>query len=114
MAPLSSKVVVCGRCLVTLPLTVNETLTPSLPQPGTLPGCKMHGRACEKSISGPIALLLSMLGKFMKILSHASAKKKTKRLRGFKFHTLKWSFSSDLAAVKRLKWLSSLHMLKQE
>ena len=38
----------------------------------------------------------------MKILSHASAKKKTKRIKGFKFRTF-MSFSNDIMAVKGLK-----------
>ena len=43
--------------------------------PFTAPACKM---------SGPKAAVLCVL---MKILSHASAKKKTKRLKGFRFRT---------------------------
>ena len=44
--------------------------------PFTAPACKM---------SGPKAAVLCVL---MKILSHASAKKKTKRIKGFRFRTL--------------------------
>jgi len=38
----------------------------------------------------------------MKIISHANAKKKTKRLKGFKFCIFYWSFSSDTLAMKGL------------
>ena len=38
--------------------------------------------------SGPVTLLPSMLCNWMKILSRANAKKKTKGLKGFKFRTL--------------------------
>ena len=48
----------------------------------------------------------------MKILSHASAKKKTKRLKGFEFRTF-ISFSSDILAEKRLteRKIGAKHML---
>ena len=38
----------------------------------------------------------------MEILSHASAKKKTKRLKVFKFRLFRGSFSNDIMAVKGL------------
>ena len=36
-------------------------------------------------------------------ISHASAKKKTKRLKGFQILHFLWSFSSDIMAVMGLK-----------
>ena len=41
---------------------------------------------------GPITHLLSLLRVVMKVLSHASAKKKTKRLKGFKVRVCIGSF----------------------
>ena len=52
--------------------------------------------------SGPIINLLSLLCVLMKILSHASAKKKTKRLKGFEFHIITGLFSSYTMAEKGL------------
>ena len=52
--------------------------------------------------SRPITHLLSMLCVLIKFLSHASAKKKTKRLKGSKFRSY-LSFSSDITAVKGLR-----------
>ena len=43
-----------------------------------------------------------MLLVLMKILSHAYAKKKTKRPKGFQISRLYWPFSSDIMAVKGL------------
>ena len=53
-----------------------------------------------------------MLCVLMKILSHASAKKKTKRLKGFEFRTV-ISFSSDIMAEKRLteRKIAAKHMV---
>ena len=42
--------------------------------------------------SSPVTHLLSMPCVLVKILSHTSAKKKTKRLQGFKFHTFTGHF----------------------
>ena len=53
-----------------------QTLTPLLHQ-----SVKFLGSI----FSGPVSHLLSMLRVLMKILSHTSAKKKAKRLKGFKF-----------------------------
>ena len=39
----------------------------------------------------------------MKIISHSSAKKRTKMRKGFKFEHFYWLFSSDTMAVKGLK-----------
>ena len=51
----------------------------------------------------------------MKILSHASAKENTKRLKGFTFRTdYYWSFSNDIMAVKVLTWLTPLLVLMQK
>ena len=44
-----------------------------------------------------------MLCVLMEILSHASAKKKTKRLEGFIFCTFYGWFSNDVMAVKGLR-----------
>ena len=44
--------------------------------------------------------LLSMPCVVMKVLSHASVKKETKRLKGFRLRTLWDVFSSDIMAVK--------------
>ena len=38
----------------------------------------------------------------MKILSHANAKKKTKKAEGFQISHFYWSFSSDIMAAKEL------------
>ena len=46
--------------------------------------------------SGPMTHLLSTVCTFMKILLHASAKKKTRRLKGFKFHTFMGCFQVTL------------------
>ena len=43
-----------------------------------------------------------MLCVLMEILSHASAKKKTKGLKGFPILHFHWSFSSNIMAVKGL------------
>ena len=59
----------------------------------TAPVCKISrlkdARTCLQTVyfSGPSASLLSMLCILVKIISHARVKKKTKRLKGFKFHT---------------------------
>ena len=49
-----------------------------------------------------------MLCGLIKILLHASAKKKTERLKGFKFRTFNGRFSSDIIAVKGLRALLPL------
>ena len=46
----------------------------------------------DSVFSGPVTHLLLMLCVLMKILSHASAKTKTKRLKGFKFRTFNCRF----------------------
>ena len=51
----------------------------------------MHASA-NSIFSGPITRLLSMLWVLMEILSHASAKKQTKRLKSFKFGTFMGRF----------------------
>ena len=45
----------------------------------------MHGSACKQYIFRSVTHLLSTLCVFMKILSHASGKSKTRRLKGLKF-----------------------------
>ena len=77
-------------------------LTPSLPV--KFPGLKDSRRRLKTStVSSLIASLFSVLCVSMKILSRASAKKKTKRLTGSKFRTLFYSsFSSDIMSVKQL------------
>ena len=57
-----------------LSVTDSLTLTPSLPKHVKC----MHASA-NSIFSGPLTHLLSVLWVLMKILSHASAKKKTKR-----------------------------------
>ena len=51
-----------------------------------------------------------MLSVLLKILSHASAKKKTKMFKGLKFRTfvksIYWLFSSDIMTVKGLIFFS--------
>ena len=44
-------------------------------------------------LSGPMTHLLSVLSVSIKILSNASAKKKTKRLKGFTFDTFSGRFA---------------------
>ena len=51
------------------------------------PGWKMHVRTWKQYMFRSIAYPLSVLCVWMKILPHAGAKKKTKRLKGFKFGT---------------------------
>ena len=65
----------------------------------------MHGRAVHSNriFSGPAAHLLSMLCVVMKVLSHASPKKKTKKVKGFKFRTFMGAwFSDNIMAVMGL------------
>ena len=56
-----------------------------------------NGRFC-----GPVTHLLSVPCVLIIVISHANAKKKTKTLKGLKFRTFNWSFSSDMT-VKGLK-----------
>ena len=67
-------------------------LTPLLPQPVKYPGWKMHGRACNLYIFLSYNIYFSMLSVLMKILSRASAKKKTKGIKGFTFRTFMGRF----------------------
>ena len=62
-------------------------LTLSLPQRVKFPGRKMRGCACKQYIFWSYSNPLSVLYVFMKILSLASAKKRTKRLKGIRFRT---------------------------
>ena len=72
-------------------------LTPSLPQPVNFRAERCTDTPTNSIFSGPITHLFSMQCVLMKILSHAGAKKKTKRLTILHFC---WSFSSDIVAVK--------------
>ena len=65
-------------------------LTPSLPQPLKFVGEKCTDAPANNSliISDPISHLFSVLCVLMKILSHASARNKTKRQKGFRFPTV--------------------------
>ena len=82
-------------------LQASEDLTPSLPRPVKVPGWKCTDIPANSIFSGPITHLPSMLCVLIKILSHASVKKKTKRLMGFEFRTFNVClFSSDVMAVK--------------
>ena len=65
-----------------------DKLAPSLSEPVQFLGWKMQGHTCapvNTIFSSPLTHLLSMLCILMKILSHASVKKKTKRLTGLNF-----------------------------
>ena len=62
-------------------------LTPSLPQPVKCPCCKMYGCSCKQSVFRSNNNLFSMVCVLMQFLSHASAKKKTERPKGFRFRT---------------------------
>ena len=73
-------------------LLLNSSLTPSLPQPVRFPGWKMHGRTCKQYIFRSYNTSTFNAMRFDEILSHASAKKKTKRLKGFKFRTFNYRF----------------------
>ena len=58
---------------------------------GKISGLKLHGPPTHSIFSGPITSTL-MLCVLMKLLSHASGRKKTKRLKGFLFHTFNRRF----------------------
>ena len=66
---------------------VGSLLTPSVPQPVKLPGWKCTDMPVNSPFSGSKSHLPSVFCVLMKILSHASAKKKTKRLKGLEFRT---------------------------
>ena len=69
------------------------TLTPSLPQPVKFPGWKMQVRASKQSIFCSFnTSTFNAMCDVMKVLSHVSAKKETKRLKGFKFRTFTGRF----------------------
>ena len=67
-------------------------LTPSLPQAVKLRVERCTDAPANSIFSSPITQLLLMLCVVMKVLPHASAKKKTKRLKGVKFHTFSGRF----------------------
>ena len=81
---------------------------PSLPQPIKFLGRKCTDIPANSRFSGSILILLlhlfSVLCILMKILSHASAKKKTKTEKGLRVSNfaLLLLFSSDIMAVKGL------------
>ena len=62
-------------------------VNPSRPQHVQFQGWKNHANTCKQYIFPSYNILLSMLCILMKICLHASAKKKAKRLKGFKFGT---------------------------
>ena len=62
-------------------------LNPFTAQSLTFPGCKMHGRACKQYIFRSYNPSTFGTMCLMKILSHASPKRETKRLNGSKFRT---------------------------
>ena len=68
------------------------SLTPSLPQPVKFLGERCMDMPANSIFSSPITYLPSRLCVMMKILSHASVKKKTKRLKGFRFRTFSGCF----------------------
>ena len=63
----------------------------------------MTHTTADSIYSGPVLHLLSMLCVSMKILSHDSAKKKTKRIQVFKCLHFYELFLSDITAVSGLK-----------
>ena len=67
-------------------------ITPSLPQPVKFLAERCMDVPASSIFSIPITHLLSMLCVLMAILSHASVKKKTKKLKGFKIHTFTGCF----------------------
>ena len=64
-----------------------STLTPSLLQPVNFPDSSSPDAPANSRYSGSITYLLSVLCVLINIISHASAKKKAKGLKGFKFRT---------------------------
>ena len=68
-------------------------LTPSLPQQVQFSGLNdaQHGRACKQYVFRSRNVCISAV-RFDQILSHASAKKETKRLKGFRFCTFMGGF----------------------
>ena len=66
-------------------MSVVLNLTPSLPQPVKFPAERCTDAPANSMFSGPVTHLLSVLCVLMELLSRASAKKRTKRLQGFKF-----------------------------
>ena len=86
--------------------------------PFTAPSCKISGlknarkRPKNSIFSVLITDLFSVLCVLIKILSHASAKKRPKGLKGLKFRTF-ISFSSDIMADKRLseRKIGAIHIL---
>jgi len=69
------------------PKVLDAGINPFTAQPVKCPGWKMKGRACKQYILRSCNYLLSTLCVLMKILSHTGAKKKKKRLKGFRFRT---------------------------
>ena len=73
--------------------------------PFTAQACKIFGaeRCSDSPAKQCVFSRIEMLCLLMKILSHASAKKKTKRLKGFKFRTVIGRFQvKGLMAVNGL------------
>ena len=79
-----------GTCLQTVYFLVLEyyTINPFTTTACNISGLKAAG-TCLQTVYffGPITHLLSVLCVLTKVLSHSNTKKKTKRLRGFKFRT---------------------------
>ena len=71
------------------------------------------GPVTQQLYSGPVTHLLSVLCVLMKILSHASAKRKTKRLT-LQILNIYVLFSSDIVAVKALVCLCLTSVSKAE
>jgi len=79
---------------------IETKLSPALPQPVKFLAERCTDAPANSMFSSSVMHLLSMLWVLMKILSHTSAKKKTKMLK-FQISQFYWLFSSDMA-VKEL------------
>ena len=67
----------------------------------------LHGRTCKQRIFWSYNICFRCcLWVLMEIRSYASAKEKTKKLKGLKFGTFTGSFSNDIMAVKGLSFRS--------
>ena len=87
------------RCWVLISLSLVVFSYPSCRNPFTAPGGKISrlndARTCLQTVYFPILQHLFLkLCALMEILSHTSAKKTTKRLKRFKFHTLTGCFQA--------------------
>ena len=92
MSPLNMLNHKCKLCNCMARVLIGRYSSAFIINPFTAPACKVSRlkepqmRPQNSVFSSPITHLLSVISNLMKILSHASAKKKTKRLKVFKFH----------------------------